>query len=272
MGQKVDPRAFRLGILRGWRSVWFAYSKKQYRDQLISDLKIRELLDKRVRTAGVAKIDIDRQAGVMSIVIHTSRPGIIIGRGGMGIEQLRTDIAKLLPQGTRLELDVHEIRQPERHAALVAQQVAEQLEKRISFRRILKKTIERVMAAPGVQGVKIMLSGRLDGADMSRREWLSAGKIPLHTLRADIDFAKANAYTTYSVIGVKVWLYRGDVFKADEVLEQERREAERSHDRRPRGARPRPSRTSSPSSTSSAGAPAPAAPSVPKAPAAPSAS
>ncbi len=239
MGQKVDPRAFRLGILRGWRSVWFSPGRTSYRTQLISDLKIRRMLEKRVRTAGVAKIDIDRQAGVMSIVIHTSRPGIIIGRGGQGIDLLRADIAKLLPQGTRLELDVHEIRNPERYAALVAQQVAEQLEKRISFRRVLKKTIERVTAAQGVQGVKIMVSGRLDGADMSRREWLVSGKIPLHTLRADIDYAQANAYTTYSVIGVQVWLYRGDVFKTDEMLEKERREAERSQDRRPRGARPR---------------------------------
>ena len=237
MGQKVDPRAFRLGILRGWSSLWFS-NKNKYGDHLVNDLKIRRLLEKRLRTAGVAKIEIDRQPGGVSIMLYSSRPGIIIGRGGAGIEELRKDLGKLMPPNTKVSVDVHEIRQPEKHAALIAQQVAEQLEKRISFRRILKKTIERVMATPGVQGVKIQVSGRLDGADMSRREWLSDGKIPLHTIRADIDYARATAFTTYSAIGVQVWLYRGDVLQTDDAMERERRERDRARSSRRGNGRP----------------------------------
>ena len=234
MGQKVDPRAFRLGILRGWRSLWFA-SKGQYRDNLVSDLKIRKLLEERLRTAGVSKTDIDRQPGGVSIIIYSSRPGIIIGRGGAGIEELRKDLAKMLPQGMKLNVDVHEVRNPERDAALVAHQIVEQLEKRMSFRRVLKKTLERVMQTEGVQGCRIQVSGRLDGADMSRREWVSDGKIPLHTIRADVDFAKKDAHSTHGLIGVKVWVYRGDVLRTEDAKERERREQERARSGRGRG-------------------------------------
>lgn len=241
MGQKVDPRAFRLGHLRGWNSLWFA-SKNEYRAQLLEDLKIRKYLKKQLKTAGVNQVDIDRQPNAVSIIIYTSRPGIVIGRGGAGIEEVRNHINTIVSPGTKISVDVHEIRHPDMYAQLIAGQVAEQLEKRMSFRRVLKKTADRVMGANEVQGVRIRVSGRLDGADMSRTEQIALGKIPLHTIRADIDYATAEAVTTYSTIGVKVWIYRGEVLNMDEAMEKQRRLQQqakegRSHRRR-QGGRP----------------------------------
>ncbi|MFH1392461.1 MAG: 30S ribosomal protein S3 [bacterium] len=216
MGQKVNPKAFRLGILNTWSSQWF--SKNKYRAFLRQDVELRDYILKNLKQAAIEKVSIERSPNLINIIIHTARPGIIIGRGGEGIESLKRALKKRLKQDIRLE--VQEIRNPDASAKLVAQSVAEQLEKRISFRRILKQTIDRVSQNKEVQGVKIAVAGRLDGSEMSRREWLSKGKIPLHTLRADVDFDKAEAHTSYGAIGVKVWIYKGEIFEKENTQRQ----------------------------------------------------
>lgn len=208
MGQKVNPKAFRLGGLVTWNSQWF--SKKNYRRFLQQDVELRDYILKELKEAAVEKVIIERSPNLINIIIHTARPGIIIGRGGEGIELLKRTLKNKLKQDIRLE--IQEIRNPDASAKLVAQNVAEQLSRRIPFRRVLKQTIDRVSQNKEVEGIKIAVAGRLDGSEMSRREWLSKGKIPLHTLRADIDFGKAEAQTTYGVIGIKVWIYKGEVF------------------------------------------------------------
>lgn len=208
MGQKVNPKAFRLGNLAHWDSQWF--NKNQYRAFLRQDIELREYILENLKQAAIEKVVIERSPNLINITVYTARPGIIIGRGGEGIEQLKKTLKKRLKQEIRLE--IQEVRNPNASAVLVAQNVAEQLEKRMPFRRALKQTLDRVAQNKEVQGIKIAISGRLGGTEMSRREWLSKGKIPLQTLRANIDFGKANAYTTYGVIGVKVWIYLGEVF------------------------------------------------------------
>ena len=217
MGHKVNPTGIRLGITTGWQSRWFG-SKKTYREQLRKDVEIRGLITKNWKQAAIAGVHLERSANAVRIIIHTSRPGVLIGRGGTGIEDLTRAIKKRFFAGKKvdLKLEVQEVKHAEENAKLVAQQVAEQLEKRIPFRRVLKSMLDQVEANKGVQGVKIEIAGRLGGAEMSRREWLSRGKIPLHTLRADIDFARAEAYTTYGVIGVKTWIYKGEKFAQKE--------------------------------------------------------
>ncbi len=213
----VHPYAHRLGTLRDWKSRWFADSKK-YSTLLRGDVLLRGYLAKRLRGYYVAQIDIERSQKVMRLVIKTSRPGMIIGRSGEGMTKLKTDIEQFarrnkLNVAQEFKIDVEEIESPESNAAIVAYMVAEGLEKRLPFRRVLKQAMDKVMAVRGVKGAKIFVTGRLGGADMARHEELKKGGIPLQTIRADIDFAREKAYLTYGVIGIKVWIYKGDVFE-----------------------------------------------------------
>ena len=213
MGHKINPIGIRLGITTDWQSRWFG-KKKAFTEQLRKDVEIRELVRRQWKAAAIADVQIERSANAIRLIIRTSRPGVLIGRGGTGIEDLTRTVKKRFFAGKKIDVkvDVQEVRAFEENAMLVAQQVAEQLEKRIPFRRVLKGTIDQVVSNKSIQGVKVEICGRLGGAEMSRREWSAKGKIPLHTLRADIDFARAEAQTTYGVIGVKVWLYRGEKF------------------------------------------------------------
>ena len=213
MGQKVNPKAFRVGVTSNWRSRWFG--KKNFVQNLKEDIQMRRTIIARWKNAAISDVEIERSAGVVKVIIKTARPGVLIGRGGTGIE----DISKLIKgkffRGRKVDLkiEVQEIKQMEESASLMAQQIAEQLERRIPFRRVLKSTLDQVEKNKKVKGIKIEIAGRLGGAEMSRREWLSRGTIPLHTIRADVDFARATARTTYGAIGVKVWIYKGEVFE-----------------------------------------------------------
>ena len=218
----VNPYSHRLGIVKGWKSRWFA-SKEGYVSNLKGDVFLRNFLTKRLRGSYVAEIEIERSQKEFKVIIHTSRPGMIIGRGGDGIEKLRKDIAKELKRNdivlpANFRLDIAEVANPESSAAIVSQMVAEQLEKRIPFRRVLKTTIEKVMANRDVFGARISVSGRLGGAEMARKEQIRKGGIPLQTLRADIDFAKEKAFMAYGTIGIKVWIYRGMKYEKDAHL------------------------------------------------------
>ncbi len=220
MTHTVHPYAHRLGIIRDWKSRWFAANPKQYRDNVMIDTTIRRFLKKRLRGMYVTSVEIERSRQVIRILIKTSRPGLVIGRGGEGSTKLTKEIAKamLAVKGAPklpVKLDIEEIRSPESQAPVVAYMIAEGLEKRQTFRRVLKQTVEKVMANRDVQGVRIAISGRLGGAEMSRQEEIKRGRVPLQTLRADIDFARENAYLPYGVIGIKVWIYRGDIFEKD---------------------------------------------------------
>jgi small subunit ribosomal protein S3 len=215
------PYAHRLGVIRGWKSRWFAGTKKQYRSDLRSDTVIREFLKKRLRGMHTDILDIERDDKQIRIKIRSARPGMVIGRSGEGAQKLQKDLQKLVKDTNKEEkravkIDIEEIRTPESHAAIVAYMIAEGLEKRMQFRRVMKQTVEKVMANRDVLGVRLALSGRLGGAEMSRAEELRKGRVPLQTLRADIDFAREKAYLPYGVIGIKVWIYRGDIFSEKE--------------------------------------------------------
>ncbi|MFA6253991.1 MAG: 30S ribosomal protein S3 [Candidatus Paceibacterota bacterium] len=219
MTHRVHPYSHRLTIIRDWQSRWFGVGK-EYRDFLKSDVLLREFLTKRLRGNYVDKVEIERGQDTYKLIIKTSRPGMIIGRGGDGINKLKAEVlAELkktkLPLPKNITIDVEEVKDPESHAAIVAYMIAEGLEKRLPFRRVLRQTIEKVSASRNVKGVKVTLSGRLGGADMSRTESLKKGQIPLQTLRADIDFAREKAYMYYGVTGIKVWIYRGEIFAND---------------------------------------------------------
>jgi len=218
MGQKVSPISFRLGGIKTWSSRWFS-EKKKYRDNFINDLKIREFILKKLKTAAVSRVEIERSPQAITLNVYSSRPGIIIGRGGAGVEELKKEVQRIVSNKGKVNININiqEIKDPESDAAVIAQTIAEQLEKRVSFRRVMKQTIDRSMKSATVKGIKVMLAGRLDGAEMSRREWLAEGRMPLHTLRADIDFVKEEANTTYGIIGIKVWIYKGEVFKKRKV-------------------------------------------------------
>jgi small subunit ribosomal protein S3 len=213
MGHKVNPKGLRLGITTNWRSRWFGGNN--YAHLLEQDVMLRRAVMKKWRHAAIADVEVERNANSVKVIIKTSRPGMIIGRGGSGIEDLIAFVKKTVFPGKKIDVkvDIKEIKQFEESAALVAQNVAEQLEKRMPFRRVLKTTLELAAKNRNIKGMKIQMSGRLNGAEMSRVEWLSEGTIPLHTLRADIDFARDVARTTYGAIGVKVWVYKGEVFK-----------------------------------------------------------
>jgi len=215
MGHKVNPTGLRIGITNTWKSRWF--SDKDYTKKLREDIQIREFVMKKYKSAAIAEVEIERSANTLKLIIKTSRPGVLIGRGGTGIGDMGVVIKNKFFAGKKIDLKIEaqEVRQFEENASLIAQSVAEQLEKRVPFRRILKSTLDTVEKNRNVKGVKIEVSGRLGGAEMSRREWLSRGTVPLHTLRADIDFSKATAFTTYGAIGVKTWVYKGEVFNKE---------------------------------------------------------
>lgn len=215
MGQKINPKGIRIGITTDWRSRW--YADKDFAKNLRQDVEMRRAIMKKWRSASIADVEIERSAQKVLLIVKTSRPGVLIGRGGSGIEDMSSHIKKNFFAGKKvdLKLEIKEIKQFEESAALIAQQVAENLEKRMPFRRVLKSMLDQVEKNRNIKGVKIQVSGRLNGAEMSRAEWLSRGTIPLHTLRADIDFARDVARTTYGAIGVKVWIYKGEIFSAD---------------------------------------------------------
>ena len=220
MSHTVHPYSHRLGIIRDWRSRWFGMHKG-YRTALKADLTMREYLEKELRANYIGGIDIERNQKVLRVIIKTSRPGMLIGKAGDGVVKLRAKIIALLQKngvevkGQELKLDIEEIRNPESNARIAAMMVAESLEKRLPFRRVLKQTIEKTMASKDVQGIRIRLGGRLGGAEIARSEELKKGRIPLQTLRADIDFAREKAHMTYGDIGIKVWIYKGEIFKKD---------------------------------------------------------
>lgn len=218
MTHTVHPYGHRLGIIRDWKSRWFAADSKSYRENILVDETIRRFLTKRLRGTYTSTIEIERSANELRVTVSTARPGLVIGRSGENAVKLRSELAavvkKVAPKDSRtIKLDINEIRQPETDAAVVAYMVAEGLEKRMPFRRVLKQTIEKVIAAREVEGVRIAVSGRLGGAEMSRKEELKKGRIPLQTFRADIDFAHEQAYLPYGVIGIKVWIFRGNVYQ-----------------------------------------------------------
>lgn len=206
MGQKVHPHGFRLGILYDWESKWFA--DRDYTQKLHQDLELRTYILRELREAAISRIEIDRNANLTAVTIHTAKPGIVIGRGGQKVEELRTALEQFT--GGRVRVNIQEIRVPELDAYLVARSVADQLERRVAFRRAIKQAVQRTMQR-GARGCRITISGRLGGAEMSRRESETQGRVPRHTLRADIDYGLAEALTTFGTIGVKVWIYKGDV-------------------------------------------------------------
>lgn len=206
MGQKVHPKGLRIGIIKDWDSKW--YADKNYQELLHEDIKIRRYIKQRLFASGVSLVEIERAANRVKISIHTAKPGIVIGRGGAEVENLRKDLERMT--GKQVSINIAEIKKPELEAQLVAENIAAQLVKRVSFRRAMKQAVSRSMRM-GAQGVKVSSSGRLAGAEIARTEWYSEGKVPLHTLRADVDYGFAEANTTYGKIGVKVWLYKGEV-------------------------------------------------------------
>jgi small subunit ribosomal protein S3 len=220
MGQKVNPIGIRLGIVKDWTSTWYADSK-DYADLLNTDLEVREFLRKKLASASVSRIQINRPAKNAHITIHTARPGVVIGKKGEDIDKLRAEVARRM--GIPVHISIEEIRKPELDAQLVAEGIAQQLERRIMFRRAMKRAVQSTMRA-GAGGVRVNIAGRLNGAEIARSEWYREGRVPLHTLRADIDYGFAEARTTYGVLGVKVWIFRGEVFgDASEAAPQEAR-------------------------------------------------
>jgi small subunit ribosomal protein S3 len=236
MGHKVHPTGIRLGISKDWNSKWYA-NKREYAQYLTADLKVRELLHKRLAQAGVSKIQIERPAKSARITIHTARPGVVIGKKGEDIEKLRKDVTAMM--GVPAHINVAEVRKPEIDAQLVAESIAQQLERRIMFRRAMKRSVGNAMRL-GALGIKVNVAGRLNGAEIARSEWYREGRVPLHTLRADIDYGFAEAKTTYGIIGIKVWIYKGEVFDlhaANQETKEEGREAPPRGERRERGER-----------------------------------
>ena len=213
MGQKVNPHGLRVGIIKEWDSKWYA-NKKTFNEYLLEDHKIREFIKKKLFISGISKIEIERAANKIKVSVHTAKPGMVIGRGGSGVEELRVQLEKLTNKG--VVVNVEEIKVAELDAQLVAENIASQLERRVTFRRAMKQSIQRTMRF-GAKGIKTQVSGRLGGADMARTEGYSDGTIPLQTLRADIDYGFAEANTTYGKIGVKVWLYKGEVLPTKKV-------------------------------------------------------
>ena len=210
MGQKISPTSFRTGISKDWASRWFGGRK--YVQYLKDDVAVRAFLNKRLRGMSIDKIELERGTDALNVIVHTARPGLLIGRGGTGVEELKTAIQKLLKKKVSVRVEIQEIRSPELSANIMAESIIDQIEKRLPFRRIMKQTIFKIMANKQAKGAKIQLGGRLDGAEIARSEHLEEGSLPLQTLRADIDFARATAHTTYGTIGVKVWIYKGEKF------------------------------------------------------------
>ena len=222
MGQKVHPYGFRLGINKPWKSNW--YAKKDYPDLLLEDIRLRRHLKKALSHAGVSNVEIERSANRIRINIHTARPGIIIGKKGLEVDRLKEELQRMIG-GKQVNLNIKEIRRAELDANLIAQNIALQLEKRISFRRAMKKSVVSSLRF-GAKGIKIRCSGRLAGAEIARSEWYREGRVPLHTLRADIDYGTHEALTTYGIIGIKVWVYKGDIFKERQEVPKAAEETE----------------------------------------------
>lgn len=218
MGNKTHPIGFRLGVIKDWQAKWFASRGRDYRDQVSEDLKIREMVLDSSPDANISKVEIERSSNEVVVTVHTARPGIVIGRGGTKVEELRKDLESITE--TKARLDIQEIRQPELDAFLVARSVADQLERRIAFRRAIRQAMTRTMQA-GALGIKIIAGGRLGGAEIARTDKAMEGRVPLHTLRADIDFGIAEAATDFGRIGVKAWIYRGDVLPSPIEVEDE---------------------------------------------------
>ena len=257
MGQKTHPIGFRLGISKDWQSRWFASKPEEYRDLVKQDVEVRDIILSRYPDAGISKVEIERGNDVV-ITIHTARPGIVIGRGGQRVEELRKELEQ--KSARRARLNVQEIRQPELDAFLVGRNIAEQLERRVAFRRAIRQTVLRTMQA-GALGIKVLISGRLGGADIARREKAMEGRVPLHTLRADIDYAIAEAATEFGRIGIKVWIYKGDIVPEPRQIPQEE----------PAPADIAPIEVTVTASSEAEAAPAPVAPVAPVSPDAPAA-
>jgi len=257
VGQKVHPTGFRVGVIKDWESKWFPASKREYSELLGEDVEIRRMIQKRLANASVSKAEIERSLNEVKLTIHTAKPGIVIGKQGAAVEELRRNLETLT--GKKARVNIMEIRQPELDARLVARNVAEQLERRVAFRRAMKQAVQRTMRM-GARGIKIRVAGRLGGSEMARTDKDGEGTVPLQTLRADIDFGQSEAYTTYGRIGVKCWIYRGDVGPGGRVMEPA---FDRRAGRDRRG--PRPPRPEGPPPTP----PAPQGPPVPTASAAP---
>lgn len=218
MGQKVNPIGLRVGVIRTWDSRWFAKGQS-YVENLQEDFKLRNYIKKKLKHAGVSKVEMERAAKKLKVIISTARPGVVIGKKGTGIDALKADLQK--QTDNEVFVNIQEVRKPDLDAQLIAENIALQLEKRISWRRVLKKAMAASIRS-GVRGIKVMVSGRLDGAEIARTEWYNEKSIPLHTLRADIDYGVAEALTGYGIIGVKVWIYRGDVMSTKELEEANR--------------------------------------------------
>lgn len=222
MGHKTNPISLRLGEMKYWKSRWFN-DRKKYKEFLEEDYELVEFLNKKLKRIGLEKVEIERLANLLKIIIYTSRPGLLIGRGGVGIESLKKNIENYLVkiqrkkktkiEKTKIDLEIKEIKNPESSAQIVANNIADQLEKRIAFRRVIKNTLKRVMQNKEVKGAKILVSGRLNGAEIARSEWVAKGTVPLHTIRANIDYGTATAFATYGTVGIKVWINKGEVFK-----------------------------------------------------------
>ena len=223
MGQKVHPIGIRLGISKPWNATWYA-EKKDFSDYLIKDIKVRAYLRKELANASVSRIEIERPAKNARITIHTARPGIVIGKKGEDIERLKQTVTKMM--GVPTHVNVAEIRKPELDADLIAQGIASQLERRIMFRRAMKRAVSSAMRL-GALGIKVSVGGRLNGAEIARTEWYREGRVPLHTFRANVDYAMGKAHTTYGVLGIKVWVYKGDVFDLHAAQEQEQKKGKK---------------------------------------------
>jgi len=211
MGQKVHPYGFRLGYIKGWHSNWYFRNKETYVTNLTQDLKIRKYIEKNLKNAAISRTDITRTSDQVKVTVYSAKPGVAIGKKGAGIDKIRNDLKKITV-GTTLFFNIAEVKRPDADAKLIAQNIAHQLEKRVAFRRAMKKVMTSAFRS-GVKGIKVKCAGRLGGAEMARTEGYSERKVPLHTLRADIDYATAKAETTYGVIGVKVWVYKGEIYK-----------------------------------------------------------
>ena len=229
MGHKVHPTGIRLGISKDWNSKWFA-NKRDFSEYLVADLKVREMLRKKLAQAGISKILIERPNKTARVTIHSARPGVVIGKRGEDIEKLKADVSKLM--GVPAHINVAEVRKPELDAQLVAESIAQQLERRIMFRRAMKRSVGNAMRL-GALGIKVDVGGRLNGAEIARSEWYREGRVPLHTLRADIDYGTAEALTTYGIIGVKVWIYKGEIFDFSQVGQEKVEERTESRPARP---------------------------------------
>lgn len=230
MGQKINPVGLRLGITQEHRSRWYADAKR-YPALLQEDFNIRQYLTKKLSNAGIAGIRIERKANQVELEIRTARPGVVVGRGGSGIEQLRLDLQKEVGGDRQIRINVVEVERVDAEAALIGEYIGQQLERRVSFRRVVRQAMQRAQRA-GIQGIKVQVSGRLNGAEIARTEWTREGRVPLHTLRADIDYAYITALTTYGILGIKVWVFKGEVIPGQEAETNNAREPRRRQQRR----------------------------------------